>query len=77
MLMLVSIASYDQSSPVAPYFNWLDLRDSEALVTMPFASYDLKCLVPHFIHFDLKNSVVPFTIPSASCVANADANGLT
>ena len=34
-------------------------------------------VAPHFDHLDLKNSVVPFMIPLASCDADTNASGVT
>ena len=45
------------------------------LFRMPLASHDQKgCAVPHFNYLDLRNSMVPFMIPAASCVA--EVNGV-
>ena len=45
--------------------------------TVPLASHDQKGhLLPHFDHLDIRNSVMPLTMPSASHVAHANASGL-
>ena len=46
-------------------------------VLAPMVSHDPKSYVePHFNHLDLRNAVVPLTMPSVSCDADAGANGI-
>ena len=53
--------------PLALY----DASDAINCITWPKS-----CVVPHFNHLDLRNTIIPFMMPSAPCDSDASASGL-